>query len=175
MAKRTRIFPRDFSEPEPLKDHQVSGLKKVLEGFRSLYQLLDDVLPTGDAKDAAIAALASAKRAADETVRHHQPRLTIKRLFELYFSVETMDERVDRVVVNAYTFADMRVDPVFNDHFDPMTSLADLKTGHMGNVLNARLYINRKVPVGHVVILSEKDGVELNQDWSPSPEQLEEI
>ncbi len=175
MAKRTRIFPRDLSDPEPLKDHQVSGLKKVLEGFRHLYQLLDDVLPTGDSKDAAIAALVSAKRLSDEAVRHHQPRLTMKRLSELYLPVELMDDRVDKVVVNVHTFADMRVDPSITPCFDVETRRELLMTGLMGVILNASLYVSRSVPVGKVVVISERDNIEIKEGWSPAPDQLEDI
>lgn len=175
MAKRTTVFPRDLSDPEPLKDHQVDGLKKVLEGFRHLYQLLDDVLPTGDAKDAAFAALVSAKRMSDETIRYHRSRLTFKRLTELFAPIENMDETVDKVVVNAYIFADMRADPSIQSRFDPTTRRELLQTGMMGTLLNAHLYISRSVPVGKVVILSSRDNVEIGRDWIPAPVQLEDI
>ncbi len=177
MAKRTVLFPADLSDPEPLKDHQVEGLKKVLEGYRHLYRLLDDVLPTGDAKDSSLAALVASKRASDEVVRHHQPRLTMKRLAELFFPVEILDDRVDKVVVNAHTFAGMRSDPVIQSQFDPTTRRELLQTGMMGTLLNASLYTSRSVPVGKVVILSERDNVEIGKDWAPAPApaQLEDI
>ncbi len=122
-----------------------------------------------------MAALVSAKRLADDTIRHHQPRLTFKRLAELFIPVELVDERVVKVVVNIYTFADMRNDPSIHPHLDLTTSREVLSTGLMGTILNAGLYVNKKVPVGKVVVLSEKDDVDVGKDWSPSPDQLEDI
>jgi hypothetical protein len=175
MANRTRSFPRDLSNPEPLQDHQVAGLGKILAGFRHLYELLDDVLPTGEAKDAVIASLVSVKRASDDVVRHHRPRLTFKRLAELYAPIENMDRRVVKVVVNAYTFAEMRSDPSIYPHWDPETSRDRLRTGLIGTILGASLYISRAVPINHAVIIAEDEDVEIGPDWAPSPVQLEKI
>lgn len=177
MAK-TRLYPRDLSFPEPLTDKQIADLKAVLQGFRHLYDLLDDLLPYGDPKKGVSDLLAKAKCAADDVVRYYVPRLTVQRLCDLFADkVERWDKRVTHVVLNAVDFAALRADPDFKGNFDPCNEREGLLRGYMGSMFGAEVFASRNIPEKQIVLLNDPDDkdVEINRDWAPAPSQLLEI
>ncbi len=187
---KTRFYPVDFSVPEPLNPKQIEATEKILMGFRHLFDLLDDVLPQ-DAKKDVVDLLAKAKRAADDVVRFHVPRLTLARLVNMFHvNVESYDRRVVSVVMNVSDFASLRADHDFKANFDSCSEPGRLAKGFLGTIFAADLYMSKKVPVGKLVLIDDGDLAEvtssnvvelkraskdIDKDWVPAPSQLLEI
>lgn len=176
MSKpRTRLVPRELSEPVPLTDSQVEALKSVLSGFRELYFVVDDNVPAGPEKEAMIRDICQLKMRADACIRC-PPQFTLRRFSDLLATVEAEDKMVVAVAMNSVDFSDLRMDKAFSDAFDPSTARSELVKGLMGSAFNASIFVSSSVPAGHVVLFDDEDeAAEVGPEWKPSEGQLIEI
>lgn len=168
---KTRIIPAELSDPVPLTDSQVDAMRKVLVGFRELFFILDDNLPTGPMKESIVYSLCELKLRTDSAVRS-RAILTISRLADLFANVESSDQSVSRVVLSPYDFAVLRSDPTFKEIFEPSEDAAALRAGVWGRMWNASFVVSKSVPAGRIAVVGEREEQEAGSDWVPSDDQM---
>jgi hypothetical protein len=171
-----KTYPKDFSPPEPLSEERAAALATVLQGFRLLYELLDDVLLPGSEKSEAIASLVRAKRSADDAVKHRVPKLTLSRVADLFAGEERHDRRVEAVVLSNADFCDLKLDPGFSESFWPEVQIEALAAGVVGSGWGALFRVHSSIPAGSAFLLTDKDKtVSFTKAWKAPKKKLVQI
>lgn len=167
---------RPFEPPAVLEDEQIEKLRKLQEATLHYAKSILELLPNVEDRDRALKALQDVKLFGDTAIRFGRTILTPAVLAEHFASVERKDQRVERVWMNSYTFADIR--KWGRDIMDVESQMIFLKRGIMGRVWGGTtVCITRTIKPGFIVLISDVEAEQTkNADqepgWVPTPDQL---
>lgn len=100
-------------------------------------------------------------------------KLTTNKLLKLFKPIEQNDLLVSRIWLNVQNYSDLFANDRSNTEskwiIDPIHQREILKTGNYAIISNTKLYVSKKIPKDHIVIISNDQGdIDLDPNWIPS-------